>query len=87
MDKEFEILKEIQRVEAPAFLYARILNAIQRKQEEIVSIKWIVGAASFLLIVFALNITTIQTSKKSNEIDLTEIFALKSQNLFYDEEK
>lgn len=81
MENEFEILKKIQRVDAPPFLYTRILNSIEQRQKEIIPLKWVWAAAASLLIVFALNITSIQANKKTAEPNLIEVFSLQSQNL------
>ena len=85
MENELKILKAIHKVESPPFLYTRILNAIQKRQENIVPVKWVLASATLLIIVFALNIAIIHVSNKNNESDLTEIFLLKPQNTFYNE--
>lgn len=85
MENELNILKAIQRVESPPLLHTRILNAIQKRQENIVPVKWVLASATLLIIVFTINVTIIHISKKNNESDLTEIFSLKPQNTFYNE--
>ncbi len=85
IEKELESLKGIRKIDAPPFLYTRILNTIQKRQKEIMPVKWVLAAVAFLILVFAINITAINASQKNKESDLTEIFALKSQNMFYNE--
>lgn len=85
MEKEFQILGTIKRVEAPPFLLTRILNAIQNQQKELVHKKWAWAAAAFLILVFALNIATIHINQKNQKFDLAEIFEIKTQNNFYNE--
>lgn len=85
MENELDILNRIQKVEAPPFLYTRILSRVQNKVKETVSVKWVVAAAACLVVVLTINITVIQSGKTNSKTDLTEVFSLKTNNNFYNE--
>jgi NADH:ubiquinone oxidoreductase subunit 6 (subunit J) len=85
MEKELDILNRIQKVDAPPFLYTRILTRVQNKVRETVPVKWAVAAAACLLILITINISVIQSSKQSNTTNLSEVFSLKTNNSLYNE--
>ncbi len=85
MENKLKILETIQRVEVSPFLYARILNTLENKKKEIVPIKWGWMAAACLLLVFTINIVAMQNNKRNTEVDLTKVFSLQPQNMFYNE--
>ncbi|MBP7810535.1 MAG: hypothetical protein KA163_14680 [Bacteroidia bacterium] len=85
MENELDILNRIQKVDAPPFLYTRILNRVQNKVKETVPVKWAVAAAACLLILITINISVIQSSKESNTTNLSEVFSLKTNNSLYNE--
>ncbi len=85
MENELDILNRIQKVDAPPFLYTRILTRVQNKVKETVPVKWAVAAAACLLILITINISVIQSSKESNSTNLSEVFSLKTNNSLYNE--
>ncbi len=85
MENELDILNRIQKVDAPPFLYTRILNRVQNKVKETVPVKWAVAAAACLLILITINISVIQSSKESNSTNLSEVFSLQTSNSLYNE--
>lgn len=85
MDNELDILNRIQKVDAPPFLYTRILTRVQNKVKETVPVKWVVAAAACLLILITINISVIQSSKESNSSNLSEVFSLQTSNSLYNE--
>lgn len=85
MENELGILNKIQKVDAPPFLYTRILNRVQNKMKETVPVKWAVAAAACLLILITINISVIQSSKESNNTNLSEVFSLQTTNSLYNE--
>lgn len=82
-----DILEKVQKVDAPAFLYTRILSRIENKVKETVPVKWAVVAAACLLLLITVNITVIQSAKQSNtaNADLSEVFSLPTSNSLYNE--
>ncbi len=85
MENELDILNRIQKVDAPPFLYTRILTRVQNKVKETVPVKWAVAAAACLLILITINISVIQSSKENNTTNLSEVFSLKTNNSLYNE--
>jgi hypothetical protein len=85
MENELDILNRIQKVDAPPFLYTRILNRIQNKAKETVPVKWAIAAATCLVVLLIVNISVIQQSKQSNTTDLSEVFSLQTSNSLYNE--
>lgn len=85
MNHPVDILEKVQKVEAPPFLYTRILNRIQNKAQETVPVKWAVVAAACLLVLITINISVIQSSKENNRTDLSEAFSLQTSNSLYNE--
>lgn len=85
MEKELDILNRIQKVDAPPFLYTRILTRVQNKVRETVPVKWAVVAAACLLILITINISVIQSTKQNNTTDLSQVFSLQTSNSLYNE--
>lgn len=85
MEHPSDILSKIQKVDAPPFLYTRILNRIQNKVQETVPVKWAVVAAACLLVLITINISVIRSSKENNTSELTEAFSLQTNNSLYNE--
>lgn len=84
MNNELDILNRIQKVDAPPFLYTRILNRIQNKAKETVPVKWAMAAAASLAVLITINVSVIQYSKESTT-DLSEVFSIKTSNSLYNE--
>ena len=85
MENQLDNLNRIQKVDAPPFLYTRILSRIQNKVKETVPVKWAVAAAACLTLLIIINLTVIQADKDNNKTDLTEVFSLKTNNSLYNE--
>jgi hypothetical protein len=85
MENQLDILNKIQKVDAPPFLYTRILNRIQNKVKETVPVKWAVATAAGLIVLITININVIKSGEESNTTDLSEVFNLKTNNSLYNE--
>lgn len=80
-----DILEKVQKVDAPPFLYTRILSRVQNKVKETVPVKWAIASAACLVVLLIINISVIQQSKESNTTDLSEVFSLQTSNSLYNE--
>ena len=87
MENELEILGQIKRVDAPKHLYERISKSIELQKKEVVSTKFTWMAAACLILIFALNLLSIQINKNNTEPNLIEIFSLNTQNIVYYEKE
>jgi hypothetical protein len=86
MNHPADILNKVQKVDAPAFLYTRILSRIENKVKETVPVKWAVVAATCLLLLITVNITIVRSAKNNgNNQDLSEAFSLQTTNSLYNE--
>lgn len=85
MENQLDILNKIQKVEAPPFLYTRIVNRIQNKVKETVPVKWAVATAAGLLVLITINISVIRTSEENTSADLSQAFSLQTSNSLYNE--
>lgn len=87
IDNKLEALKKIREVEAPDFLYTRIMASLDRGQVP-VSNKWkLASAAGFALIVL-MNVLVISTAAKRNTPGIEPVvnaLNLTTQNHLYDE--
>lgn len=84
MEKKLDILGKIQKSEPSPFLYTRILAAIEKKQKQVVPLKWTVAAALCLIIVLFVNVRAVQVSKTA-QADELGAFVSKSQNMLYND--
>jgi hypothetical protein len=89
-------LNKIQKVEAPPFLYTRILSRIQNKVTETVPVKWAVAMTAGLMVVITINIVVIlsdsgrkntvtETNTTETKTDLSQVFSLQTDNSLYNE--
>ncbi len=90
MTHPIDSLSKIQKVDAPPFLYTRILNRIQNKVAETVPVKWAVVMAASLVILICVNISVMQTDNESKtttntQTNLSEVFSLQTNNSLYNE--
>lgn len=87
MEHPTDILNKIQKVDAPPFLYTRILSRIQNKVQETVPVKWAVVAAACLLTLIVINISVISktTTVQNNSSELSEAFSIQTSNALYNE--
>jgi hypothetical protein len=86
--RKLELLKKIQKVDAPPFLYTRIQAKIRSAATEQLpmSWKWAGGLAFSMLIVGNLYFSTLNSAASTSSIEvLAEGMRLQSQNQFYDE--
>ncbi len=82
-----DILEKIKKVDAPPFLYTRILNRIQNKVQETVPVKWAVVAAACMIALIIINISVISKTNttQTNSFELSEAFSLQTSNSLYNE--
>lgn len=86
MEHPIDSLSKIQKVDAPPFLYTRILSRIQNKVKETVPVKWAVAAAACVVILILININVIQSANNTTETtNLSEMFSLQTNNSLYNE--
>lgn len=82
MEDQLEILKKIQKVEAPLELYEKILSKIENRGNDMVSPKWIFTAVAVIVILISFNIKLIQNTKDFSRSEFDALFMMKSQNTF-----
>lgn len=86
MKHPLDIFEKVQKVDAPPFLYTRILTRIQNKAKETVPVRWAAAAAACLIILIVININVIRSSNpQTNTADLSEVFSLQTSNSLYNE--
>jgi len=89
MKSKLDLLQQVQKVEAPPFLYTRILQRISSVQETPAPIKWRFAFAAVAVLLLALNISILLSSKpktKSNNIDtVVSSMNLSTSNELYHE--
>jgi hypothetical protein len=81
-----EMLQNIERVEAPMFLFTRIQARISQQLEEHVPVKYVYAAAFSLMVLLVLNVWTMQESTiqtKDNIAVVVEGMDLMPSNSFY----
>jgi hypothetical protein len=92
INKTLDLLKQIKQTEAPPFLLTRIKQQLQNLQHTEAPVKWKWAFAVSLIIILALNISTLSNS--SGTIPVTEnteaqnivnSLNLSTQNDFYNE--
>jgi hypothetical protein len=92
INKTLDLLKQIKQVDAPPFLLTRIRQQLQNLQHTEAPVKWKWAFAVSLIIILALNISTLSNS--SGTIPVTEnteaqnivnSLNLSTQNDFYNE--
>ncbi len=85
MENQLDILNKIEKVDAPHFLYTRILSRIQNKVKETVPLNWAIAAGTCMIFLIMININVIKLNKQEKTTDLTDVFALKTNNDLYNE--
>ena len=87
MNHPLDILTKIQKVDAPPFLYTRILNRIQNKVTETIPLKWAITLAASLVVLISINTGVMIMAKEStaSSANLSEVFSLQTNNSLYNE--
>lgn len=87
MNHPVDILTKIQKVDAPPFLYTRVLNRIQNKVTETIPVKWAVTLAVSLIVLISINIGVMIMDNEStaSATNLSEVFSLQTTNSLYNE--
>jgi hypothetical protein len=89
IDKKLELLKEIQKVDAPPFLYTRIKQEIDSSISEKAPTNWRLAFAMIAILIFSLNVfILLNTSgiKKNGGIDeVVSSMGLSNSNDLYNE--
>lgn len=85
MEQQLELLKSIQRVEAPDHLYERVMKRVSEGKMNIVPMRWVLTTAASLMLFFAMDAYLIIQNQKSK--DASEIASLvpTQNNHLYDE--
>jgi hypothetical protein len=63
MESKLDLLQRVQKVEAPPFLYTRILQRIQYLQEAPAPVKWRFAFAAMAVVLLLLNMSVLVSSK------------------------
>jgi len=91
MEKEFQKLKKIQKVEAPPFLFTRIEQKVKNLDSDHIPFRWVLSTSLSLCILLILNInllsTSIQATNTSNndlELILEDMQLNTSNQLYYE---
>lgn len=68
MERKLDLLSKIEKVDAPPFLYTRILQKIENQKQIEVSIakQWSLALAFLLLIILNISVLTSSTASKQN---------------------
>ncbi|MBA4145592.1 MAG: hypothetical protein C0523_07510 [Cytophaga sp.] len=74
IDKKLELLAKIKRVEAPPFLFTRILERIDSRAMEKAPATWRVALVTATLLILTLNVSVLfRASDKPKESDVEEV--------------
>ncbi len=83
MEKVFNKLERIKRVEAPEALYGKILGKI--KEQNRVSVLWVTTAAAVFACLIITEIYVINNTSEANELANLEVVVPQTNNLLYNE--
>ena len=83
MQGKLDILDKIQKVDAPEFLYTRIINSIENRTTQSLSKGWVWTAAACLSCVIALNVFAFSSFEVSSSQDTS--LSTNNLNLLYNE--
>ncbi|MGB1040815.1 MAG: hypothetical protein ACPGVD_08085 [Flavobacteriales bacterium] len=83
MQDKLDILDKIQKVDAPEFLYTRIINSIENRTTQSLSKAWVWSAAACLSCVIALNVFAFSSFEVSSSQDTS--LSTNNLNLLYNE--
>lgn len=67
MESKLDLLKRVQKVETPAFLYTRIMQHLQRVQDAPAPVKWQFAFAATAILLLVLNMSILLFSKPTAE--------------------
>lgn len=88
MDKDFQILEKIKKVDAPPFLFTRIEQRISDFNENYVGKRTLVTSFAFLSILILINFSvifsTFHKKERNNASVLIENMNLSNSNLLYE---
>lgn len=89
IDNKLDELRRIKQVDAPPFLYTRIMQQIENLAEIPVSIKWRWAYAASAILILALNLSILLnqniTDKNSSIESVVSGMQLTNTNLLYNE--
>ena len=86
MNEQIEILKNIQKVDAPPFLYTRIQERIRQQMADRISPQWAWSMGLTCLLIFSLNLSIVFSKEKKEvrENNLAKEMRLMPSNNIYD---
>ncbi|NOS93337.1 MAG: hypothetical protein HOP30_15570 [Cyclobacteriaceae bacterium] len=89
IDQKLDLLKKIQKVDAPPFMLTRIKQRLESQEPRLAPTTWKVAFGSGLLLVAALNVSLFffrSTTPDTAEIqNIVSTLDLSNQNDFYNE--
>jgi hypothetical protein len=89
IDKKLELLKKIQKVDAPPFLLTRIMERIDSHTIEKAPASWRLAFVATVIVILGLNVSILFNSPgKKNEKGIEEVISsmeLSNTNDLYDE--
>lgn len=89
IDQKLDLLKKIQKVDAPPFILTRIRQRLDSSEPMPVSTAWKLAFGSGLLLVAALNVSILllrfSNTDKSQIQEIVSTMDLSNQNDFYNE--
>ncbi len=89
IDQKLDLLKKIQKVDAPPFILTRIRQRLDSVEQMPASIAWKLAFGSGLLLVAALNVSILllrfSNTDKSQIQEIVSTMDLSNQNDFYNE--
>jgi hypothetical protein len=85
MEKIFEILTSLKRVEAPDYLYKKILKKIEDNKNLFVKILWVRVAALLIVSLIASEIYLLRGSFQSEEEKYIQSLIATHNNMLYNE--
>lgn len=85
IEEKLDLLRTIQKVEAPPYLFTRIVAKIKNEPEVEVSTGKIaaIGLALFILLLVNIAIISNNVSRKNSQTGIAQSYGLSSTNSFY----
>lgn len=83
MDKQLDILKQVEKVETPDHLYERILGRIKSPKNNLISLRWVSTAAAVFVLFVALDFYVVyQLHQQQIQEEVSEIMSIQNNHLY-----